>query len=107
MSISWEGFGAIWSGKPASCASAGKVLGLFGEASQHHEHQLGRFWRHLGRQASIMSISWEGFGAVCKSKAAASASAGKALGLFGEASQHHAHQLGRFWLYLGTPASGA
>ena len=70
MSISWEGFGAVGGGNPASWASAGKVLALFGAGIQHHEHQLGRFWRCLGRQASIMSISWEGFGAVWEGKPA-------------------------------------
>ena len=64
MSISWEGFGAVCKSKAAASASAGNVSVPFGEASQHHEHQLGRFWRYLGREGSIMSIGWEGFGAI-------------------------------------------
>ena len=70
MSISWEGFGAVWEIKAASSASTGKVSMLSGQASQHHEHRLGMFRRHLERQASIMSISWEGFGALWGGKPA-------------------------------------
>ena len=45
MSVSREGFGGI-------------------SEDQHHERQLGRFWRYFGKGASIMSISWDGFGGI-------------------------------------------
>ena len=105
MSISWEGCGVIWPGKPASRASAGKVVASFGPASQHHEHQLGRLWRHLARDASIMSISWEGCGVIWPGTPASRASAGKVVASFGPASQHHEHQLGRLWHHLARQAS--
>ena len=64
MSISWEGFGGISARRPASSASAGKGLAVFRQGRQNHEHQLGRFWRYFGKEASIMSISWDRYGGI-------------------------------------------
>ena len=75
MSISWEGFGGISAWTPASEASdekglaafrqgTRKVLAVFRQGGQHHGHQLGRVWQYFGREASIMSISWDRYGGI-------------------------------------------
>ena len=70
MSISWEGFAGISARRPATLASAGKGLPVFRQGGQHHEHQLGMVCRYFGKEASIMSISWEGFGGISATRPA-------------------------------------